>query len=79
MAFGPIGASLLGDGRVAERELFDWWSQMIEVPVVAEGGFTESLVREIAPVADFLAFGEEVWQDDDPAARLAQLAAARHG
>ncbi|SMH55581.1 thiamine phosphate synthase [Maritimibacter sp. HL-12] len=77
VAFGPVGASQLGVGSVAEHELFEWWSQMIEVPVVAEGGFTEELVRSLAPVADFLAFGEEIWRADDPAAHLTRLAAAR--
>jgi len=77
VAFGPVGASQLGDGTVAERALFDWWSQMIEVPVVAEGGLDEDLVRSLAPVADFLALGEEIWRADDPVARLKTLAAAR--
>lgn len=77
VTFGPVGASLLGDGTVAEHELFDWWSKVIEVPVVAEGGFTEDLVRSLAPVADFLAFGEEIWRSDDPVAQLTRLAAAR--
>jgi len=77
VTFGPVGASSLGMGNVAEHELFDWWSQMIEVPVVAEGGFTEDLVRSLAPVADFLAFGEEIWRADDPVARLTHLVAAR--
>ena len=64
-------------GTVAPRELFDWWSQVIEVPVVAEGGLSETLVRSLAPVTDFLAFGEEIWRADDPAAELTRLAAAR--
>lgn len=77
VGFGPVGASALGDGSVAERDLFQWWSEMIEVPVVAEGGLTEALVRDLAPIADFLAFGEEVWSADDPVAALSALAAAR--
>ena len=40
VSFGPVTASALGDGTVAEAELFTWWSQMIEVPVVAEGALT---------------------------------------
>ena len=77
VSFGPVGQSGLGDGTVAETELFQWWSEMIEVPVVAEGGLTEVLVRTLAPVADFLAFGEEVWSAEDPVAKLRALAAAR--
>lgn len=77
VSFGPVGASNLGDGAVAERALFAWWSEMIEVPVVAEGGLTEALVRDLAPVTDFFSFGGEVWDSEDPVAALAALAAAR--
>lgn len=76
VAFGPAGDSLLGPGPRADRELFAWWSEMIEVPVVAEGALTPALVAELAPVADFLAIGEEIWRADDPAAELARLIAA---
>ncbi|MBP1804352.1 thiamine phosphate synthase [Rubellimicrobium aerolatum] len=76
VSFGPVGATPLGDGRRAERELFEWWSEMIEVPVIAEGALDEDLVRSLAPVTDFFAFGAEVWAAEDPAARLAALAAA---
>ncbi len=47
---------------------------MIEVPVVAEGGLDPARVADLAPVADFLAFCEEVWGTDDPAAALRDLA-----
>lgn len=77
VTFGPVGASNLGDGSVAEAELFEWWSEMIEVPVVAEGGFNPELVRRLSPVTDFLSFREEIWRNDDPVAALVNLAAAR--
>ncbi|TYB82847.1 thiamine phosphate synthase [Maritimibacter fusiformis] len=77
VSFGPVGATALGDGTTAPRDLFEWWSEMIEVPVVAEGGLTEALVRDLAPVTDFLALGEEVWRTDDPIATLVRLARAR--
>ncbi len=73
VAFGPCSGTALGDGQVAEPELFAWWSQMIELPVVAEGGLDEDTIRTLWPVTDFLAFGEEIWRADDPAARLAAL------
>ncbi|ETX13098.1 thiamine-phosphate pyrophosphorylase [Roseivivax halodurans JCM 10272] len=76
VSFGPVTAGALGDGSAVEPELFAWWSQMIELPVVAEGGLTEETIRELAPVTDFFAFGEEIWSDEDPAARLGQLVAA---
>jgi thiamine-phosphate pyrophosphorylase len=66
VAFGPVAGAGLGDGTLAERDLFAWWSEMIEVPVVAEGGFSPEVVETLAPVADFIALGEEIWRADDP-------------
>ncbi len=77
VAFGPVGESNLGDGTIAERDLFAWWSEMIEVPVVAEGGLSEALIRDLAPVTDFFCLGEEIWTSDDPVATLERLANAR--
>lgn len=77
VSFGPLSGANLGTGETAERELFEWWTEMIEVPIVAEGGLTEALVRDLTPVTDFFSFGEEIWNADDPVAMLATLAAAR--
>ncbi|WP_170463452.1 thiamine phosphate synthase [Ruegeria arenilitoris] len=73
VAFGPVGNSTLGDGTTAEKDLFQWWSEMIEVPVVAEGGLTPDLIRELAPHTDFFGIGEEIWAQDDPVAALKAL------
>lgn len=75
IAFGPVRAGTLGDGAEAERELFAWWSEMIELPVVAEGGLDLATVTALAPVTDFLAFGDEIWSTDDPLATLRKLTA----
>ncbi len=75
VAFGPVGASELGDGTRAPIELFQWWSEVIEVPVVAEGQFDVDTVAALAPVSDFLAIGEEIWREDDPASALTRLLA----
>ena len=66
IAFGPLTTGLTGDGTVAERETFEWWSQVIELPVVAEGGLTEAVIADLAPVTDFFALGDEVWASKDP-------------
>jgi thiamine-phosphate pyrophosphorylase len=73
-AFGPIGATGLG-GEMADWDLFQWWSEMIEVPVIAEGGLTVDLIERFAPVTDFFGIGAEVWRADDPAAALKALVA----
>jgi thiamine-phosphate pyrophosphorylase len=76
VSFGPVGATALGSGTRAERELFEWWSEMIELPVVAEGALDALTVASLAPVSDFLAFGEEIWREDDAGAALSRLLAA---
>lgn len=76
VSFGPVGATALGDGTVAPRDLFEWWSEMIEVPVVAEGALDVALIRDLAPVTDFFGIGEEIWRDEDSAAALGRLIAA---
>jgi thiamine-phosphate pyrophosphorylase len=75
VAFGPVGATPLGDGSLAELDLFGWWSEMIEVPVVAEGALTADLVAALGPVSDFLAVGDEIWREDDAEAAMRRLLA----
>lgn len=76
VAFGPCGESALGDGRQVADDLFGWWSEMIEVPVIAEGALDPARVGALAPFTDFFAFGPEVWAAPDPLAALRALAAA---
>lgn len=73
VSFGPLGETGLGDGTRADHDLFAWWSQMIEVPVVAEGALDVTLVEAFAPVTDFFAIGSEIWRADDPLAALMAL------
>lgn len=73
VAFGPVGTSSLGDGTLAENDLFQWWSEMIEVPVVAEGGLTPDLIRDLSPCTDFFGVGNEIWSAEDPLAALNTL------
>ena len=75
IAFGPVRDTGLGDGEVAQSDLFAWWSQMIELPVVAEGGLTVEAIAELAPVTDFFGIGAEIWDADDASAALADLLA----
>ncbi|MGR3616512.1 MAG: thiamine phosphate synthase [Paracoccaceae bacterium] len=73
VSFGPIGQSGLGDGQQAEMDLFQWWSEMIEVPIVAEGGLDESTVRRFTPFTDFFGIGDEIWRSEDPVSALSAL------
>ena len=75
VAFGPVGDTGLGLGDRAARDLFEWWSEMIEVPVIAEGGLDRALVESFAPVTDFFALGPEIWSAEDPLTALKAILA----
>jgi len=75
IAFGPLGSTPLGNGSQVDPELFEWWSEIISVPVVAEGALTVDLVAQYAPITDFFAIGEEIWRHEDPIAALKALIA----
>jgi thiamine-phosphate pyrophosphorylase len=76
VSFGPVQASTLGDGSFAEQDLFKWWSEVIEVPVVAEGSLDVDMIRTLAPMTDFFGFGDELWLSEDPIATLKTMIAA---
>lgn len=73
VSFGPVQASTLGDGSFAEPDIFQWWSEVIEVPIVAEGALDEAMVGTLAPFTDFFGIGDEIWSHDDPKAALQVL------
>lgn len=73
VCFGPCGENSLGDGTVAPLELFQWWSDVVEVPVVAEGALTVEVIKTLSPITDFFAIGEEIWNTEDPAAAFKVL------
>ncbi|MCX7559848.1 thiamine phosphate synthase [Sulfitobacter sp. F26204] len=76
ISFGPVQPSALGDGSFAEAEVFEWWSELIEVPVVAEGALDVNMIRALTPYTDFFGIGDEIWAQEDPKAALAALIAA---
>ena len=73
VSFGPAGDSALYRGEPAGLELFQWWSGMIEVPVVAEGAITRELIASLSPACDFIAIGAEIWGEEDPLDALGLL------
>lgn len=78
VAFGPVGETPLGDGTQAPTDLFEWWSEVIEVPVVAEGALTAARVAELAGITDFFGVGEEIWREADALDALKKLLAPLH-
>lgn len=73
VSFGPVGTTGLGAGDTAPRELFEWWSEMIEVPVVAEGGLSAEQIAALDPLTDFFAIGPEIWTAEDPRQALIDM------
>lgn len=73
VAFGPVGETALGSGEIAGLGLFRWWAEMIELPVVAEGGLDPDTAATLAPCTDFLAMGPEIWGADDAVGALRAL------
>jgi len=70
ISFGPVDHSALTDDNIAEFETFEWWSEMVEIPVIAEGNINHDLASQLAPVIDFLALGQEIWKNDNPKIEL---------
>jgi len=73
VAFGPVTETTLGKGEVAGADLFEWWSEMIEVPVVAEGGLTTDVIAALSTKTDFFGVGMEIWDQENPAAAIKTL------
>lgn len=65
VAIGPFAADGLGDGATADPSLAAWWSEMIETPLVVEGGLSPSLAAGLAGSADFIALGAELSRAED--------------
>ncbi len=76
VSFGPVSAAQeLGSGQTVDPEVFSWWSDFVELPVVAEGGLTLHKAKPLASMVDFFALGPEVWSAADPIAALKDYAA----
>ena len=71
VAFGAFFPSPTKDTEIrADLELLSWWSEMMELPVVAIGGITPANCAPLVRAgADFLAVISAVWSHaDGPAA-----------
>ena len=75
ISFGPLQATGLSDGSFAEAETFEWWSEMIELPVVAEGALNAALVTRLATFTDFFGIGDEIWSTENAVEALSALEA----
>ncbi len=71
VCFGPLADRGL-DEAIADLDIFEWWSEMIEVPLIAEGGLESETLDKIKAHVDFVAFGAEIFGADDPLKALSQ-------
>lgn len=76
IAFGPASETALGTGEPAPADLFAWWSEMIELPVVAEGALTPDAITTLSPITDFFGIGPEIWSTKNPTDTLTALKSA---
>ncbi len=82
VAYGAFFPSATKDTGVrADPELLRWWSEMMELPVVAIGGITAENCRPLVEAgADFLAVVGAVWgHPDGPGAGVRAMNAAIAG
>ena len=73
ISFGPLSNTTLKDGTIVNPDLFVWWSTMIEIPVISEGGLNKKVVNDLENATDFLAFGDEIWKANNPLKELNYL------
>ncbi|MEM8554906.1 MAG: thiamine phosphate synthase [Pseudomonadota bacterium] len=84
VSFGPVADRGLGED-IAEPDLFAWWTEMISVPVVAEGALLDTSsaaldrIAGLAPVSDFIALGDDLWRSENPLERLKDVSAMLEG
>ena len=75
VSFGPLHSEGL-DVETADPEIFEWWSEMIEIPVVAEGGLSLPILQNIKDHVDFVTFGREIFDASHPSTQLRALLGA---
>ncbi|MEM6971983.1 MAG: thiamine phosphate synthase [Pseudomonadota bacterium] len=63
MVLAEAGADYvtIGPADAAGDDLYRWWSEMIEVPVVAEGEIDLETARRIGPLVDFATPDTAAW------------------
>ena len=70
---GPLVRNKLGNASITPIETFRWWSQFIEIPIVAEGNLNQNVIGKLISITDFLAIGHEIWGSNNFEATLEEL------
>ncbi len=81
VAFGAFfPSSTKAPPAMAEPDILEWWSTLMELPCVAIGGITpENCMPLVAAGANFLAVSAAVWSHPDGAAAAVRAFAKRLG
>ncbi len=71
--FGKIGADNKPDAHPRNLSLAGWWSEMVEIPSIAQAGNElQSIIAAAETGADFVALGHAVFDAEDPAEAVRQ-------
>ena len=73
VSIGPLSETKFGNEEKASIETFEWWSEIIEIPIVAEGNLDQRTIKALLKYSDFIAIGNEIWDADDFELRLNHL------
>ncbi|MBT4776929.1 MAG: thiamine phosphate synthase [Rhodobacteraceae bacterium] len=73
VSIGPLSETKFGNEEKASIETFEWWSEVIEIPIVAEGNLDQRTIKALLKYSDFIAIGNEIWDADDFELRLNDL------
>ena len=65
ISMGPLVTQNLGNEDVVPIEIFSWWSEFIEIPIVAEGALNKHIIEELSSNTDFIAITNEIWDTAD--------------
>jgi thiamine-phosphate pyrophosphorylase len=73
-----VAFDAISDGAACNTDVIQWWAELMELPVVAEGAITAANCAHLVRAgADFLAVRDAVWNDPrGPAAGVRALLAA---
>ena len=61
------------DAHPRNLSLAEWWSELVEIPSVAQAGNTlESVIAAAETGADFVALGSAIFEAENPAEAVAE-------
>ena len=65
ISMGPLVTQNLGNEDLVPIETFSWWSEFIEIPIVAEGALNKHIIEELSSNTDFITITNEIWDTAD--------------